>query len=171
MSEKVKCHRCYIGVGSNLGDRFENINSSKNLLERTPEIRFYRNSSIYETEPSQIENVPDFYNCVFEIDTSLEAEELLKALKDIEKKMGRNLNAVMESRIIDLDILTYDSLTIKTRDLIIPHSRMHERLFVVAPLNELVPDFIHPVFNLKISSLMEELQGSSRLERLTLILE
>jgi len=155
---------CYLGVGSNLGDRLENIKASRRYLEESQGIRFRRNSSLYKTAPVGIDGAPDFYNCVFEIETSLTPFKLLALCKEVERRMGRDTGLYMRSRKLDLDILIYGDLTLKTQELIIPHSRMHERLFVIAPLNDLTPDLVHPTINKRVSDLLLELEGKERVE-------
>lgn len=158
---------CYVGVGSNLGNKLENIKKALEFLKDNSKIEFYRMSPIYQAKAVDMDNAPDFYNCVFEIKTNETPESLLSICKDIERKMGRDISLVMKSRIIDLDILTYGNLTIKTPKLIIPHLRMHERLFVIAPLNDLSPELIHPVFKSRISELYEKLSRLNDVQRLT----
>lgn len=145
----------YIGIGSNLGDRFINLYTSIVLLTEKSDVE--KLSSVYETEPVGFENQPFFLNCAVEISTELNPQELLNELKTIENKMGR-INTFRNSpRTIDLDILFYGEQVTETDDLTIPHPRLQERAFVLVPLNEIAPNFIHPVLHKTINQLVSEL--------------
>jgi 2-amino-4-hydroxy-6-hydroxymethyldihydropteridine diphosphokinase len=169
--ESNNSNLCYIGVGSNLGNKLENINKSIELLKENTKIEFCKISPIYQTKAVDMENAPDFYNCVFEIKTSETPDCLLSICKNIELKMGRDTTLVMQPRIIDLDILTYGNLTIKTENLIIPHLYMHERLFVLAPLKDLSPDLIHPVLKVEISTLFKNFPLTNKIRQLNYFYE
>ncbi len=127
----------YIALGSNLGDRLENI--KKAIKEVAKQCRLLAKSSIYETEPKYIENQPIFLNAVIRIETILEPLDLLNFLLSIETKLGldRKKKIKFGPRIIDLDILLYEDLEIETDRLTIPHPRMLERAFVIIPLYEI----------------------------------
>jgi 2-amino-4-hydroxy-6-hydroxymethyldihydropteridine diphosphokinase len=157
---------CYIGVGTNLGDRLNNIRKARDLLSSEVDIRYYLSSGVYENEAVDLGEAPDFYNSVFKIETSIKPQEILSKFKEIERKMGRDTSKSNCSRIIDLDILTYGNLIYKTPELCIPHPRMHERLFVVAPLFEIDEGFIHPLTGAKIRDLLKVLRGSMRIKLL-----
>jgi 2-amino-4-hydroxy-6-hydroxymethyldihydropteridine diphosphokinase len=132
----------YIGIGSNLGDRIGNIIESLRLMNNISGITVLRASPIYETEPVDFCQQPNFLNAVVEINTNLTPHELLKELQNIEKRLGRVRTVPKGPRTIDLDILLYDDVLISTHDLTIPHPRMWQRLFVLEPLKELRPDFL-----------------------------
>ena len=118
-----------------------------------------RSSSIYETEPWGFDDQTSFLNQVLIIDTFLEPHELLDILLRIESELGRKRKSdEYESRLIDIDILFYDNLKINERDLIIPHPRIEERMFVLKPLMEIAPGMIHPVTGLSIKHLYEKCQ-------------
>ncbi|MBI4684479.1 MAG: 2-amino-4-hydroxy-6-hydroxymethyldihydropteridine diphosphokinase [Nitrospirae bacterium] len=134
----------YIGIGSNLGNREENCNNAINLLKENG-IVIKKQSSMHETAPWGIKDQPKFMNMAIEIETDKTPEELLNVLKYIEKTMGREDAQRWGPRIIDLDILFYDDVILKTQELEIPHSHMHEREFVLKPLCEIAPDLRHPV--------------------------
>lgn len=134
----------YVGLGSNLGDRLQNIHQAIENLKEIGGAVFLRVSSLYETEPIGCEG-GFFLNAVAEIDTILEPEDFLNELLRIEDKMGRKRTpGKMEARIIDLDFLLYGSLQLNLPQLRIPHPRMHERLFVLEPLCELNKDVVIP---------------------------
>jgi 2-amino-4-hydroxy-6-hydroxymethyldihydropteridine diphosphokinase len=150
MSQQV-----YLGLGSNLGDRASYL---RQALEALPsEVTLLRTSSIYETPPWGYTDQPAFLNQVAECRTDLEPEALLAKLKGIENDLGRIENFRYGPRCIDLDILFFDSLVYNSPTLTIPHPSMVERAFVLVPMNELDPDFIHPSLNKKISELLEKL--------------
>lgn len=129
----------YIGVGTNLGDRLQNIQTAIKELN-TLNITVIRTASIYETEPWGFETSDTFLNTVFECSSSMNAMDCLKALQFVEKKMGREkkLTIGYESRIIDLDILLFKNQQISTSELTIPHAYLTERQFVIIPMQELV---------------------------------
>lgn len=128
---------CYIGIGSNLGDRRGFIDKAIAALQAGSDIKLTRSSSIYETEP--VGDIPQgkFLNAVLEIETTLEPRELLKRLNGIEEALGRKRGVKNAPRQIDLDILYYGSRVVRDEDLIIPHPRIGEREFVLRGLREL----------------------------------
>ncbi|MDD4909966.1 MAG: 2-amino-4-hydroxy-6-hydroxymethyldihydropteridine diphosphokinase [Candidatus Omnitrophica bacterium] len=130
---------CYIGIGSNLGDREKNIKGSIRRMNRVDGISALKRSSIYETEPQGGPPQGKFLNACVKIRARLKPQDLLKALKSIEREMGRRKTARFGPRIIDLDILLYGNEKISRRGLKIPHPRMLERDFVLMPLKEIAP--------------------------------
>ena len=128
---------CYIGIGSNLGDRQLYIDKAIEEIRNNKNIRFIRASSIYETEP--VSEIPQgkFLNGVLEIETSLEPKLLLKELKRIEASLGRARPVLNGPRTMDLDILYYGETKVKDGGLVIPHPRIKEREFVLKGLREL----------------------------------
>lgn len=154
----------FIGVGSNLGNRFNNILRAKELFEKNG-IKIIKESRIYESEPVGYKNQRKFLNGVLEISTSLSARELLKTLQEIEKKMGRRPETFRWGpRIIDLDILFYGEEIISEDGLDIPHPEIPKRRFVLLPLAEIAPDFVHPVLERDISNLLKECPDNSEVE-------
>jgi len=146
----------YIGIGSNLGDREENCKKAIALLEQKG-IKVLKRSTLYETEPWGFKKQPKYINMAIEAVTDLEPEELLRTLKEIEVIMGRVTGVRWGARVIDLDILLYDDIIIKTPHLKIPHQYMQEREFVLKPLCEIAPDKVHPAFKKSIKKLFTEL--------------
>lgn len=130
--------RCYLGLGSNLGDRAVNLQRAVDLLGGHAGIRVLRSSRVYETDPVGPPQ-PDYLNAVVEVETALAARELLHACLDVERELGRVRTERWGPRVIDVDILTYGDETIDEPDLIVPHPRMHERAFVLVPLADLDP--------------------------------
>lgn len=139
--------KAYIAVGSNMGDRASVIQQAENSVRKIPEISFQKKSAFYETEPVGVSQPQGKYlNGVWEIETSLEAKELLDELMQIETSLGRMRVKTQKNgpRPIDLDILFYGDKVISKEGLSVPHPRMHERWFVLKPLADLCPDFVHP---------------------------
>ena len=133
-------HTVYIGIGSNLGDRNDNIEQAVSRLHKISDIENIVVSEIYETEPVGNPDQGKFLNGVIKLDTNLSAEELLEKLLDIENVLGRLREIKNGPRTIDLDILLFDDIQINTPELIIPHPRMYEREFVLKGLRQLNPE-------------------------------
>ena len=129
--------RCYIGVGSNLGDRRMNIETAIQSLRRVERIKVNRTSQIYETEPVGGPSQPNYLNGAIETETDLEPRQLLSVLQKIEADLGRKRTAKDGPRTIDLDILMYGDIKIDEPDLKVPHPRMSVRDFVLKPLKDL----------------------------------
>ncbi len=155
----------FISLGSNLGDRFKNITTSiKKILGEKIEI--LKISSIYETEPVETLENFDFFNCVISLKTTYEPEKLLKIFIKIEKEMGRVRKHKNSPREIDIDILFYGNKIINKPDLIIPHPKIEERKFVLIPLNEINPEFIHPISNLKIKEILKRCTDKHKVKKI-----
>jgi 2-amino-4-hydroxy-6-hydroxymethyldihydropteridine diphosphokinase len=134
----------YLGLGSNLGDREAMLQAAVNELH-AQEVSVSRLSSVYETEPRDLRGQPWFLNLVAEAHTSLFPRQLLARTGRIEQKLGRRRLVAKGPRSIDIDILLYGNFVIHTSSLIVPHERLVERRFVLAPLLELAPDLRHPL--------------------------
>lgn len=132
--------KAVIGIGTNIGDRTENIKTSVEALDLIPNINVLRCASVYETEPWGYTEQPTFYNTVVEVETSLSAEMLLGACLGIEAGMGRVRAFKNGPRIIDLDLLAYENYENNSVDITVPHPRIGERDFVLVPLKELYKD-------------------------------
>lgn len=152
-------HTIYISLGSNLGDRVHNLHSAINHL--APKVKTLAQSSIYETEPWGYSDQPPFLNQAIKAQTQLEPFDLLLFLKEIELSMGRQETFRFGPRLIDLDILFYNSLVLDTPKLTIPHPRIGERAFVLIPLAEIAPDLLHPVLSKTIQELKSLVDPSS----------
>lgn len=139
----MKEHTVYLALGSNLGDRLTNLKQA--IAALTPQVEVKAKSQIYETPPWGYEDQPKFLNQVIKATTYLEPEPLLKHLKRLEVALGRKVSIPNGPRLIDMDILFYDDLTMDKPSLVIPHPRLHERAFVLLPLMDLAPDLVHPV--------------------------
>jgi len=144
----------YLLLGSNMGERQRFLNEAARLLqERAGTI--LKRSSIYETEPWGHTNKNNFLNQVLLVETSLNPYELLKVIKAIETKLGRIRKTQQYSpRCIDIDILFYKNEVYFSDDLVIPHPRLHDRMFTLVPLNEIAPDYLHPIVKKTIRKLV-----------------
>jgi 2-amino-4-hydroxy-6-hydroxymethyldihydropteridine diphosphokinase len=164
-------HRAFIGIGSNLGDRAGNYREAIHKIAAIPGTRVVRQSSIYETEPVGDELMLKwpFLNGVIETETDLTPEILMKRLLIIERAMGRkpvkgrkSIRGKYRPRVIDLDLLFFDKEVINTRALTVPHPRLHERRFVLAPMAELAPTLMHPKLNSSISEMLAAIKSPHR---------
>ena len=151
--------RLYIGVGSNKGDRQKYIEKALEYLRADENIVIKKASEIIETEAEGNNDHPMFLNSVIELETFLDPYTLFKKLKNIERLLGRKEGQDKWSpRVIDLDILLFDDLVIKGKNLKIPHPLMHKRYFVLKPLSEIAPLAKHPILDKTISELLNELE-------------
>lgn len=142
----------YIGIGSNLGNRIENITKAKFFLDLNG-INITKSSSYYETLSWPDPNKPKFINIVIQSNTKASPEKLLKIFKSIEKKLGRKKKSKNSPRTCDIDIISYNQ-RILTGNITIPHKRMHKRNFVLIPLFELNKNWFHPKTNENIKKLI-----------------
>ena len=160
LSTPNSMHLAYIGFGSNIGDRLAHIQNAIHTLSQTEGITLKEISSIYKTDPVGYEAQAQFLNGVAAIQTSLSPLSLLHTLKDIETAIGRQHRIRWGPREIDLDILIYGDLCLRTEKLILPHSEMHLRSFVLVPLAEIAPNLVHPVFQETIQTILNRLEDS-----------
>jgi len=144
----------FLSLGSNLGERQNNIKQALIMLENHRDIIILKESSIYETKPYGVIEQNDFLNIAIKINTSCSPEDLLRKVKWIEKKIGRIQGERWGPRIVDIDILFYHQLVFNSKDLIIPHLDLQNRDFVLVPMVEIAPDFIHPIFNMNMQQLL-----------------
>jgi len=172
-------HRVYLAVGSNLGDRHNNIRKALKLLcgeKRERLAKLVRTSFLHETAPMYVTDQPAFLNGAVELETNLEPPELLRRIKDVESELGRDLNSMRNGpRPVDLDILLYETRQddnsewspniLASQSLQIPHPRMQEREFVLAPLCEVADrELVHPRLNATIGELFGRLRQSQAAE-------
>ena len=157
----------YLSLGSNVGEREANLRAAIAALTGAG-VRLVKVSSFYETEPVDFVEQAWFLNCVVEGETETSAEELLRALREIEAQMGSRKLVAKGPRLIDIDILLYGQETIDTPVLQVPHPRMHLRRFVLVPLAEIAPQAVHPGLNKIVKQMLEETSDSSMVRRIEL---
>jgi 2-amino-4-hydroxy-6-hydroxymethyldihydropteridine diphosphokinase len=151
----------YLGLGSNLGDRLLNLRSALDRMGPWgAEVR--RVSSLYETEPVGFLEQDWFLNAAAQVKTDLAPLDLLRVIRGIEDELGRQRIVVNGPRTVDLDILLWEDRIIHSGGLTVPHPRMHERLFVLAPLRELAPKLLHPALGRTVEELEETLPATSQ---------
>jgi len=155
----------YIALGTNVGEREENLRAA---LEYLPDVgaHIQHVSSVYETEPVDFLDQDWFLNAVLEAQTELDALDLLRALRVIEARMGSKKAFAKGPRLIDLDILLYGNETIDTPELEVPHPRMLERRFVLAPLAEIAPSLRHPTWKSGVAKLLADLSDHSEVRKI-----
>jgi 2-amino-4-hydroxy-6-hydroxymethyldihydropteridine diphosphokinase len=154
--KESKLARVFLGLGSNMGDREHNLQTALQALSQ--KIELVKVSSLYDTAPVGNTLQERFLNIACAAATELPPIALLAFIKEIEHKLGRRTGPVNSPRPIDIDILFYGDLIIDTPGLVIPHPRLTERAFVLAPLNEIAPRFMHPVTKQTISRLYKTLK-------------
>ena len=135
---------CYIALGANLGDPVATVNAAIMALRGLPGAGFVAASSLYRTAPVGLRHQPDFINAVVAVDAVSPAPTLLDTLFDIEARFGRSRSVRNAPRTLDLDLLLYGDDTSDDPRLTLPHPRLHERAFVLAPLAEIAPDLVVP---------------------------
>jgi 2-amino-4-hydroxy-6-hydroxymethyldihydropteridine diphosphokinase len=146
-------HTVYLSLGSNIGDRRRHLDDALKLLQDA-EVSILRVSRVYETEPQDFRNQPQFLNLAAEAETRLFPLQLLHAIERVERRMGRKRLIAKGPRIIDIDILLYGGSIVGIGDLQIPHPRMALRRFVLEPLAELAPDLRHPVTQASVAEML-----------------
>lgn len=146
--------QAYLGLGSNIGDRKQQLLKAIDLIGNIKGIKVTKQSSIYETAPIGYTDQPNFLNLCLEIETELSPQQLLKHCLDIEQQLHRVREIRWGPRTLDIDILLYSDNIIETDNLSIPHPRMQERAFVLIPLNDIASDKKGPRLNQKIHDLV-----------------
>jgi 2-amino-4-hydroxy-6-hydroxymethyldihydropteridine diphosphokinase len=143
----------YLGLGSNIGDRFQYLSASLNEILRF--MRVLSVSPVYETEPVEMGPGDNFLNIVIKAETNLVPSDLLPKLKVVEKHLGRSPDTHMRPREIDIDVLLYEGETYRDEHIEVPHPRLAQRRFVLAPFNDIAPEVLHPVLNKSVKQLLE----------------
>ena len=152
---KKKINNIYLALGSNIGNRYNNIITCIEHLKSTKGINIINCSKIYESKPMYFYKQNKFLNMVLEISTKHNPTSLLSIIKKIEQYMGRNLNEKRNHpRIIDIDILIYKNLIYSCEELTIPHYGLQDRIFVIKPLSDIAPNLLIPRINQTIKELM-----------------
>jgi 2-amino-4-hydroxy-6-hydroxymethyldihydropteridine diphosphokinase len=150
--DKMSSRIVYLALGTNLGDRLGNLQAA--VLALPPALIVLKRSSIYETPPWGLTDQPVFLNMVLSGKTQLTPLALLAYLKHLETQLGRLPSTRYGPRKIDIDILFYDDIILNTPELTIPHPNLHERAFVLVPMMDLAPEFVHPVLGKSIRTLL-----------------
>jgi 2-amino-4-hydroxy-6-hydroxymethyldihydropteridine diphosphokinase len=159
-------HQVFLLLGSNLGDKRQYIEAALAEIEKVGKIT--STSSLYETEAWGNTEQASFYNCTCGIETSLKAGDLLNTLLGIEKKLGRERGPEQFlPRVIDIDILFFDTAIIQTETLIVPHPRLHLRNFTLAPMNEIAPELVHPVLKKTIHELYTDCKDPLKVKKIS----
>ena len=159
----LRMKKVFLGLGSDLGDREDNLRQVVKVLGKSAG-KITAVSPVYETEPVGFRGKGDFLNMVICIETFLSPPALLEKLMLTESQLGRIRSETRNiSRIIDIDILLYGNEVINESSLIVPHPRMHERRFVLVPLNDIAPDLVHPVTGKTISELLAVCRDKGRI--------
>ncbi|HXY25591.1 MAG TPA: 2-amino-4-hydroxy-6-hydroxymethyldihydropteridine diphosphokinase [Candidatus Acidoferrum sp.] len=156
----------YLSLGSNLGDREKNLSDAIAALADAG-VYGLKVSSFYETEPVDLREQPWFLNCVVQGETKTPAPDLLRALREIESRMGSKKLMAKGPRLIDIDILLYGDATIATPELQVPHPRMLQRRFVLVPLAEIAPTLKHPSWDGAVAGMLVKTPDSSVVKKLS----
>jgi len=151
-------HSAYVAVGANLGNKRENISNAMNTINASWHTSIIKESTLIETDPVGYEDQDTFINGVFEIKTLLTPIKLIRWLLSIEKELKRERIIRWGPRTIDLDVIYYDDLISSLDEIVIPHPRMHERTFVLEPLNEIAPYKMHPILNKRTFQLLDDIK-------------
>ena len=147
--------RVFLSLGTNIGNKKENLRTALRLLEENG-VKAAHLSGLYATEPVGVKNQPDFLNLCVETELDMAPEKLLSVIKKIELAMGRIREGHWGPRIIDIDILFYSNIIIKSPGLVIPHPEISVRKFVLEPLSEIAGDLVHPVNKLTVKELLNK---------------
>jgi len=145
----------YLQLGSNIGDREQQLEFAiSEIKEKVGDIT--NSSKVYESAPWRVDGQSNYLNQVIKIKTEIDAESVLSVVLDIENDLGRKRIEKWGERLIDIDIIFYNNEIIETAELCIPHKHMHERKFVLTPLNEIASDYLHPKYNKTVADLLVE---------------
>ena len=154
----------FLGLGSNIGDRASYLKEAIKLLE----LPIVGMSSVYESEPVDYLNQPWFLNQVLQCETTFHPLKLLQECQNVEKELGRTREISKGPRTIDIDLLFHNEEIISTPDLRIPHPAIPQRRFVLVPMSEIAPDFVHPQLKLTIRELLERCPDRSEVKRIAM---
>lgn len=154
----------YIGLGSNIEDRLGYISSALEAIDNSDLTRVVDLSPVYETAPVGVTDQPSFLNAVVKVQTLLPPRSLITILLSFEKSLKRVRKKRWGPRTIDLDILFFDGLITSFEEVVVPHPRLHKRMFVVKPLSDVAPYFLHPVLNERVIQTLEKLKEKGEVE-------
>jgi len=158
---ELKPVNAYIGLGANLGDPHRQLQEALAKLAAVEEVEVLKVSAFYLNPPLGPPEQPWYVNAVAQVRTRLEPEELLRALGQMERDLGRVRGERWGPRVIDLDLLLYDGVIMSGPELVLPHPEMHRRVFVLAPLAEIAPEAWHPVLEKTAAELLAELEATA----------
>lgn len=145
----------YLQLGSNIGDRKQQLEAAiSKIKEKVGDITNF--SKVYESSPWRVDGQSNYLNQVLKVKTEIDAERVLNVVLEIENHLGRKRIEKWGERLIDIDILFYNNDIIETAHLCVPHKHIHERKFVLIPLNEIASDYVHPKYNKKVADLLIE---------------
>jgi len=145
----------YLQLGSNIGDREQQLEAAiSEIKEKVGKIT--NSSKVYESSPWRVDGQSNYLNQVIKVETDLDAASVLSVALDIENDLGRKRIEKWGERLIDIDIIFYNNEIFETAELCIPHKHMHERKFVLTPLNEIASDYLHPKYNKTVADLLVE---------------
>ena len=162
--------RIFLGLGSNMGDRYQNIKKGIHLLNNHPHIWVIDQSHVYQSAPLYHTDQDDFYNLVVEIDTNLVPLDLLNGIKKIENKLGRDSkNKQNMPRILDIDILAIGDLQIHSTLLEVPHPKISERKFVLKPWKDIAPNYRLPESSATITDLLDNTEDDSQVSMVLIL--
>lgn len=162
---KLEQTKAYLLLGTNLGDRAQNLNTAIAFIEKEVG-EVFKKSSVYETAAWGKTDQPGFLNLAIGVKTDVAPLVLLNILLGIEKKMGRVRMERWGERLIDIDIIFYADKIVNDDQLTLPHPEMHKRRFVLEPLNEIAADFVHPILKEKVSSILSNLTDELTVEKI-----
>ena len=154
----------HLSLGSNLGDRLTHLQEALKRLTRQGHV-LRQCSSVYETDPLETPDQPEFLNLAIEIDSTLPPADILQDCLRIETEMGRVRTSRFGPRPIDIDLLLVGDTTVQSEELTLPHPRMHLRRFVLVPLCEIAPEVLHPVMGVTVRELLSSTPDGSRVEK------
>lgn len=155
-------NRVYIAFGSNIGDRHQAVEDALVMIENSG-MKIIKQSNLYETEPYGYKDQPQFLNGAIDVETELSCREVLHTLLKIESDIGRVRKFKWGPRIIDLDIIFFNDEIYDEEDLKVPHPDMHNRDFVLGPIGDLCPNYVHPILNKSVSELLENLKNNRQI--------
>lgn len=156
-------HTVYISVGSNMGAKIDHCRFGISQVAAHRDIELTATSPFYRTAPVDYLDQDWFVNAAFRIDTSLDAHDLLRVTNAVQTAAGQGEKEIrFGPRTLDLDLIFYDQIVLKSADLELPHPRMHKRRFVLQPICDIDPQLVHPVFGCRVRDLIEKMQDDQQ---------